>query len=424
MATDTAAPIVKKLFATREELMAALTNNYFYVELLFVGIAIVVSGLFAYAVRYRTDIYLKDHPLKKIDNEFLTKPISLLGPVMSYLLLNMARPIAEQYSNNSNLTDFALSLCLYYIAAKTVLLIVQSRLVAWFIAFVIMAVAVLDVTGFTNITAAYLAAKSVTLGQYKITMLNLVNGIVILVVVLWGAGLLSRTLESYLRRASTLSYNARVLTVKFFRLLVYFTALLIALSVMGVDLTAFAVFGGALGVGIGLGMQKVTANFISGITILLEKSIMIGDLIEVGGTSGHVREMNIRYILVETFDGRELLIPNEEMTSTRVINWSHSNEQARVEIRVVLDFATDARLAIKHMLACAKAHPRCLKKPEPNCWLREFSETGMVFLLTFWIPDIHEGRNTPQSEVMLSIIDVFRAENIAFAEHTNLLNKD
>lgn len=416
MSTDAAAPIVKKIYATREEFLAAILNNDFYLELMLVIIAILLSMLVAYAVRFRTNIYLQANPLKKIDKEFVTKPLSLLSSLLTYLLLNIVKPIAIEYSKNSEITDAAVQLCIYYIIAKFILLIVRSRLVAWFIALVIMAVAVLDVSGFMTITTAYLNTMSFSIGSFKLSILNLINGIIILVVVLWIAGVLSSTLESYLRRSSTLSYNARELIVKFFRLFIYFIALLIALSAFGVDLTAFAVFGGAIGVGIGLGLQKITANFLSGITLLLEKSIMIGDLIEVAGNLGHVREMNIRYALIETFDGRELLIPNEELTSTRVTNWTHSNEQARIEIKVVLEFDTDAKLAIKHMLEAAKAHPRCIKNPYPLCWLREFSDIGIVFVLAFWIGDVHEGRNTPQSEVMLTILDVFRREKIKFAQ--------
>ncbi len=420
MTTDAAAPIVKKLFATKEELFAALSNDYFYIELLLVAVALLLSVLVAYAARFRTNIYLQSKPEKKIDIEFFHKPLALLSPILSFLLLNIVKPIAEEYTKNSILTDATIQLCIYYIIAKFVLLMVHSRLVAWFIAIVIMVIAVLDVTGFMRVTTAYLSSVSLDVGKYKISMLNLVNGFIILVVVLWMAGLLSRTLESYLRNVSKLSYNARELIVKFFRIFIYFTAFMIAMSVAGVDLTAFAVFGGALGVGIGLGLQKVTANFVSGITLLLEKSIMIGDLIEVASNTGHVREMNMRYVLVETADGRELLIPNEELTSTRVTNWSHSNEQARIEIKVVLDFDTDAKKAIRHMLECAKSHPRCIKKNEIMCWLREFNELGLVFMLVFWIGDVHEGRNTPQSEVMLAILDVFRSEGIKFAHSANV----
>lgn len=419
--TDAAAPIVKKLFTTREELLAALSNNYFYLELMLVVIALLLSIFISYAVRFRINIYLKSKPKQKIDNEFFIKPLSLLSPLLSFLLLNTVRPIAEEYSKNSDLTDAVIQLCIFYIIAKFILLMVNSRLVAWFIAIVIMVIAVLDVSGFMKITTAYLSSVSLDIGKYKISMLNLLNGIVILVVVLWMAGFLSRTLESYLRNASKLSYNSRELIVKFFRIFIYFTAFMITLSVVGVDLTAFAVFGGALGVGIGLGLQKITANFVSGITLLLEKSIMLGDLIEIAGNTGHVREMNIRYVLVETADGRELLIPNEELTSTRVTNWSHSNEQARIEIKVVLDFEADAKLAVRYMLECAKSHPRCIKKNEIMCWLREFNELGLVFMLVFWIGDVHEGRNTPQSEVMLAILDVFRREGIKFAQTPSMI---
>lgn len=415
---DPAAPIVNKIHVTRQELLAALFTNDFYLELMLVGIAIALAILVAYAVRFRTNIYLQSHPLKRLDKEFVTKPLAVLSPVIAYLFLNIIRPIAIEYSRNSQITDAAIQMCIYYLVAKLVLLIIRSRLVAWFIAFIIMTIAILDVSGFRAITTEYLHSTSFNIGSFKLSMLNLVNGIVILVVVLWIAGTLSNTLESYLRRSSALSYNARELFVKFFKIFIYFAALMIALSVFGVDLTAFAVFGGAIGVGIGLGLQKITANFLSGITLLLEKSIMIGDLIEVAGNSGHVRAMNIRYAVIETFDGRELMVPNEELTSTRVTNWTHSNDQARIEIKVTLDYDTDARSAIKHLLEIPKSHPRCLKNPEPVCWLREFSDIGMVFILTFWIGDIHEGRNTPQSEVMLNILDVFRREKINFVKLT------
>ncbi len=421
--TDAAAPLVKKIFATKEELLEALGSGDFYLELMMVALAIVLAGLAAYVIRRRTRIYFDAHPPKKIDIEFIIKPLALLSSLLSLLFLSIAKPFAEEYSHSSALTDAAIQLCLSYTAAKSVLLIVRSRLVAWFIALVIMVVAVLNVTGFMKTTTAYLDAMSFEVGKFKISMLGLTNGLVILVVVFWGAGLLSRTLESYLRRTSALSYNARELTVKFFKIFIYFVAILITLSAVGVDLTAFAVFSGALGVGIGLGLQKITANFVSGITLLLEKSIKLGDLIEVAGTTGWVRALNIRYALMETSDGRELLIPNEELTSTRVTNWSHSNDKARIEIKVTLDYETDAKKVIELMLECARLHPRCLRKPKPICWLREFTDTGLVFVLAFWIPDVHEGRNTPQSEVMLSILEVFRKEGIVFAQSANAVRK-
>ena len=417
ISTDAAATLVKKTFSNKwEALLDALQNGDFYLELMMICVAVLLAGLVAYVVRRRIMAYFEKHPLQRIDIEFITKPLSLLAPLLSLFFLSVVKPFALEYSKSSAVTDSLIKLNISYIFAKIILNLVNSRPVAWFIALVIMIIAVLNVTDFMKSTSTYLEAMSFDAGKYKISMLNLTNGLVILVIVFWIAGLLSRTLESYLRRSSSMSYNARELSVKFFRIFIYFVAILITLSAVGVDLTAFAVFGGALGVGIGLGLQKITANFVSGITLLLEKSIKLGDLIEVAGNTGWVRALNIRYALMETSDGRELLIPNEELTSTRVTNWTLSNEQARIEVRAVLDFGTDAQEAIKIMLDCAKSHPRCIKDPKPLCWLRDFHETGLVFVLTFWIADVHEGRNTPRSEVMLAILQRFREKGIVFSQ--------
>jgi small-conductance mechanosensitive channel len=235
-------------------------------------------------------------------------------------------------------------------------------------------------------------------------------------VVFWGAGLLSNTLESYLRRRTRLSANTRHLTVKFFRILIYVGAIAVTLSAIGIDLTAFAIFSGALGVGIGLGLQKLTANFVSGVTVMMERSIKIGDLIEVGGQTGWVRQLNMRYVLIETSDGREILIPNEELVSTRVINWTLTTTLARIEINVTVGFDSDAGKARELLLAAALEHPKCLHDPQPTCWLREFADHGIRFVLSFWIADVKEGRNGPQSDVMFSILKKLRESQITLAQ--------
>ena len=402
----------KKFSARKEELAAALTNSDFYLQLLFVGLALTIAWLMSVLIQRRVKAHLQKHPPKRVDIEFFIKPLGLITPLLALLYLSAVKPFADVFAVEVDVTDAVIRLCIAYFLARSVVLVVQSRLVAYFIAITIMLVATLNVTGFANYTVAYLNSMGFDIGQFHISLLNLLHGIFILVIVFWIAGLLSRTLESYLRRSSTLSYMARELTVKFFRIFVYFIAFMITLSVMGVDLTAFAVFGGALGVGVGLGLQKITANFVSGITLLMEKSIKIGDLIEIAGNTGWVRQLNIRYALLETGEGKEILIPNEELISTRVINWSHTSNNARVDIEVGVSYDSDAAKVREILLSAARAHPLCLKKPIPNCWLRKFGDYSMQFLLVFWIPDVHEGRMGPQSEVMITILDKFKKEGI------------
>lgn len=409
---EPASKLAKSLILRKEEFIAALSTADFYIQIFIISIAIALAWLMAMLITRRLRSYFLAHPPKRIDVEFVTKPLELLSPLLALLYLSVLKPITNEFSVDGDWMEAAIQLCFAYFLAKCVLLIVRSRPVANFIAFVIMLVTVLQVSGFTGFTVAYLNAMSLEIGQFHISILSFFHGIVILVVVFWIAGVLSRTLESYLRRSSTLSFMSRELTVKFFRIFVYFIALIITLSSMGVDLTAFAVFGGALGVGIGLGLQKITANFVSGITLLLEKSIQIGDLIEVGGNTGWVRQLNIRYALIETPDGREVMIPNEELVSTRVINWTHTNNAARIDIKVNVTYDSNPAKVRDLMIRAAKEHPICLKSPIPNCFLREFGDNALVFMLTFWIPDVHEGRFGPQNDVMISILEKFREAGI------------
>lgn len=399
-------------YTTADELLQAFARTEFYVELSAIGVCIALAlGLSWVLHRFaRRNIAFVER--FAISQEALLKPLVLLAPLLAVLLLSSARPVVENFTETLMILPEAINLAMAYLAVRFVLLVVKTRPVAWFISTVVLVYATLAASGFMAITAEYLGNMGFSLGKYKLTMLGVIQGFVIFVIVFWLAGAATRTLDSYLRRVSALSYSARELIKKFFTVFVYFIAFVITLGAMGVDLTALAVFGGALGVGIGLGLQKVTANFVSGITILLEKSIKIGDLIEVGVNTGHVRQLHMRYALLETFDGREVLIPNEELVSQKVTNWTYSNEYARVDIRVVVAYESDSKLAQELMLAAAKAHPLCKKKPAPECWLREFADHGLVFLLTFWIPDVQEGRNTPQSQVMFKILESFKQNGI------------
>ncbi len=415
---DTAS-LVKDLSHGRDVLFAALGTPSFYAEVLLIGLAVTLAGMVAMLINRRIAIHLREHPTRRIDPEFISKPLALLAPLLALFYLAVIKPFAEQYGAGGQWTKAAITITFAYLLARCVMLIIKSRLVAWFAAFIIMSVAVLNVTGFMASTEGYLDSMALSFGTFKISVLSLLHGIIILIIVLWGAGLSSRTLESYLRRSSGLSYSARELTVKFFKIFVYFTAVMITLSAVGVDLTAFAVFGGALGVGIGLGLQRITANFVSGITLLMEKSVRIGDLVDIGDIGGWVRQLNIRYTLIETFDGREVLIPNEDLLANRVTNWTHSNTRARIDIVVRVAYDSDPDLVRKLVIEAANEHTLCLKDPAPACHLREFGDNSLNFLLTFWVPDVRDGRFGPQSNVMIAILHRFREHGIRipFPQH-------
>ena len=181
-----------------------------------------------------------------------------------------------------------------------------------------------------------------------------------------------------------------------------------ALRTVGIDLTAFAVFTGAVGVGIGFGLQKAVSNFISGISILIDKSIKPGDVISVGDTYGWVSSLGARYVSVVTRDATEYLIPNEQLITERVINWSYSTAEVRLKLPVGISYSADVRKAIELCQQAANETPRVLNQPKPACLLKGFGDNAVNLELRVWINDPRNGVSNVKSEVFLRIWDNFR----------------
>ncbi|MFZ5930123.1 MAG: mechanosensitive ion channel family protein [Pseudomonadota bacterium] len=251
-------------------------------------------------------------------------------------------------------------------------------------------------------------------GAAEISFYSILSGMFGIVFLLWTASLVSGIVEKSIGRMIWLEANNRALLTKALQVVLYFVLFMVTLDLLGIDLTAFAVFGGALGVGLGLGLQKVTANFISGIILLVEKSVKNGDLVDLGGgISGTVRHTGTRYTLIDTGDGREIMVPNDDFISNRVTNWTYSSKGVQIEIRVNIAYGADIDLAQKLMLAAASQHPCCSRFRPVNCYLQEFAGEGINFVLSFWIEDvICDGRVKPRSEVMLAIVRAFRENGI------------
>ncbi len=229
----------------------------------------------------------------------------------------------------------------------------------------------------------------------------------------WIAALISSSGAKQLRNISQLRSSNRSLLIKAFQAAVYFLLFLILLDVLGIDPTALVVLGGGLGIGIGFGLQKIAANFVSGLILLFEKSVEEGDLIELDtGIYGFARTTNARYTLVESFDGREVMVPNEDFITNRVVNWTFSNQQGRVEIPVGVSYGSDIERARELILEAARSHPRCSTDPEPQCYLRQFGDSSVDFLLLFWVDDVTQGRYEPQSDVMRAIWKSFGENGI------------
>lgn len=285
----------------------------------------------------------------------------------------------------------------------------------WLLVLLVIAFFSLGFMDYLKPIEAFLSTErfSFQIGDIKFSLYLLLKGAIALIMLFWVAGIISEFGESRIKKIKGVRASNKALVTKAFQIFIYFIAFLVMLDVLGIDLTALAVFGGAVGIGIGFGLQKITSNFISGIILLFEKSIEDDDLIELNdGTFGTIKHTSARYTLVETFDGKEIMIPNEDFVTNRVINWTYSNTRGRVEVKIGVSYKSDIELAQKLIIEAATEHPRCSDEPKPECFLREFGDSSVNFLLFFWVDDIIKGRYLPQSEVMFSIWRKFHENNI------------
>ena len=342
---------------------------------------------------------------------------SMLMPFTVILCLVAANWIGGMFPmlQAHNIIPSITKIALIWLICSILLLLSHKHFIAYFISGIMLVLTLLNVTGLLTPTLTALGKVGFETEKFHITLLDIIRGISTMVFMFWGAGVLTQSSERWLRR-SHLSFNARELAIKFLRIILYFLAFVFSLTEMGVDLTALTVFGGALAVGLGFGLQKISSNFLSGIVLLFEKAIEAGDLIEVGNEKGWVRQMAIRHTLIETFDGREVLVPNEDLIIGKVTNWTYTNTRARIDITLTITYNSDVGLARKLLIEAAKVHRLCISEPPPAAHVREFTDRGIQIMLVFWIPDVNQGMVSSKSDVMLQIIQSFREHDIRFAE--------
>jgi small-conductance mechanosensitive channel len=276
----------------------------------------------------------------------------------------------------------------------------------------IWAVVAMHLVGWLPVLEKVLDQLAINIGDHRISMLMgikllVLSGLYILVAV-WLSGLI----EQYLRRMPQLNISLRVALGKISRVILLTIAFLMALTEAGVNLSSLTIFGGALGVGIGFGLQKIVSNFISGFILLGDRSIRPGDVITVGTNYGWVKELRARYIVVINRDGVETLIPNENLVTTEVINWSYSDRKVRVRIPVQISYDDDPEQAMAIMGQAATANPRVLMIPEPAVRLMAFADSGISLELRVWLSDPEEGIGNVRSDINLAIWHGFKEAGI------------
>jgi small-conductance mechanosensitive channel len=266
--------------------------------------------------------------------------------------------------------------------------------------------------GISDNVGDLLNAVGLEIFGFRISLLLVVKVVVVLSFAFWASIVLSNFVERRIARSEGLTPGLRLLIGKILRVSLIVLAAIIALSGIGIDLTVLSVLSGAIGVGIGFGLQKVVSNFISGIIILADHSIRPGDTISVGQTFGWIRELRARFVSVVTRDGREYLIPNEDFITKEVINWSFSDELIRLDVNFGVSYDSDPHQVSALAIEAACNVNRVIETQQPVCWLTQFGDSSIDFVLRFWIRDPQNGLTNIRGQVLIALWDTFKHNDI------------
>jgi len=280
------------------------------------------------------------------------------------------------------------------------------------IALVIWMIVALHVTGLLADLIEVFEAVHIPVGRQRLTLWDLLVGAVSVVLTLLAALWIGSVIEARLMAATPLTPNSRVVVSRLLKALLAVVAVLVALSLVGIDLTVLSVFGGALGVGLGLGLQRIASNYVSGFIILLDHSLTIGDMITVDKYYGAVSQINTRYTVIKALDGTETIVPNEMLVSSPVINHSYTDRKVRVAVKVSVAYESDVDRAMQVLVDAARAQPRVLAEPAPAAFITGFGADGIDLEVGFWIRDPEEGTLAVRSAIARLVLQRFKDEKI------------
>lgn len=408
-------PLITRLAELANKLVAFLGDSATLIQLTILLVVLLVARVVSWRVQPALESRIRalrdpDHTLLRIGSVLLRRLdwvfFVVLGGVVLLLMRLAGWPGAEY------VVSTAVLLALAWIGLALLSQAIRSRLLGRTVSVLVWSYVALVLLGVDDDMSLLLDAAGFSVGNVRVSLLLVIKTLVFLGVLLWLAIATGNFADQRLQRTEELTPSLRVLLGKVLKITLIVTAVVIGLSGLGIDLTIFTVFSGAVGVGLGFGLQKVVSNFISGIIILMDRSIKPGDTISLGETFGWIRELRARFVSVVTRDGREYLIPNEDFITHEVINWSFSDALVRLDVNFGVDYASDphevARLAIEAAASCPRVYPG----RSPVCWITEFGDSAIMFVLRFWIEDPREGLTNVRGTVLLALWDIFKAHGV------------
>lgn len=400
-------------------------------EVLAEVLALIMAGLLAMALAHYLKRWLRPIAARpdgdRWQKRFVVAGMVLAPSLLVVLIVLAVRVTFASFSLPTSVLDRALDVATVLVLVRFVVHVLSVSLGpnSWIrgwelrLTFVLWAIISFQLLGWFEAVERTLDRIDLIPGKTTFSLWALLKGIVVIAGFLIATSLIARTVERRVMKLEGIAISTRIGISKFSTFMLLGIGVLLGINASGVDLTVLSVIGGAIGLGLGFGLQAITSNFVSGFVLLMDKSIKPGDVISFTGTTGTssenfgwVQELRGRYIVVRDRDGVETLVPNQNLMTNSVINWSYSDQRVRIRLPVMISFQDDPEVALQVLIDAAANHPRILKDPGPVSRLMSFENYGMRVEVRFWIRDPMNGVNNVRSDVNREIWRLFKKHGI------------
>ena len=406
--------------ALLRQVLEYATSPNFYAQIGLILIAVFLAYFIAGMARRFTRHLLQEDRISITSfKRFLSAASEMLNPLLNILLLMIAVDISQSWLGESWLVRIGQSVAIVWLLYMINARFVRTYYIKMFVKWVVIPIALLAAFGWLTPVTEYLESISIELGNIQISVYGIVRMLVFGVVLFWLGRVSNSAGQKLIRNQEDLDPGTKEVFAKLFQVVVIAGVFILLLQLMGINLTALAVFSGAVGVGLGFGLQSIASNFISGVIILLDRSLTVGDYVEMeDGRSGIIRELNMRSAILETFDGKSIVVPNEKFITTEFTNWTHKNIKQRYSLEFSVAYDTDFEVLFDLVREVVASHPKVLSgdqidlEERPDCEIKDFGDSGINVLVEYWMEGIDDGKNRVGADLNYMILLALREHDI------------
>ena len=389
----------------------------FYAQVAIIGVAVVAAWIAAKQLKSRIPWFAKAPQEGRFlkPRQWIYACSDLLFAGLCYALLGLGVELAAATVESAWLVRVARSVSTIFLLYSAINRFIPNAMVRTAAIWIGIPIATLQVFGYYDEVTEFLDSLAIELGNIRLSFLFIAKALIAGGIFFWLGRISNTTGQRAIRSQEALDKPTQELVAKLFQIVLFGALFFLLMQVLGLDLTALAIFGGALGVGLGFGLQQIAANFISGMIILFERTLTVGDYIEMDdGKAGILKELKMRSTTLETFDGKEIMVPNEKFITNVFTNWTRDDPRQRYEVEFSVAYDTDLHKVPPIIEAAVSKHPRVLQAPEePDCELRGFGDSGVDFAIEFWVDGLDDGANKFSSDVLFLVWDALMENGIS-----------